>query len=429
MLNRKRGKVREKKIFRIFAIFLLIFGLHWQLVKAENYYGMPNDYLQYGAGARSLAMGGAYVALADEASAPYWNPAGLTQVEEHQFLSMYAPFFEGVSHNFVSYVHPLRSWGNLAISDIFLYSGGYEEVDMDGNVLDTNQSIFMNSVIFSYAGRIFRQLSLGANLKLVHERVMRYSGNSQGIDLGILYKPRDELSVGLVVQNVLQPKVTLIDDPNVYYTNVKGGVAFNTYYNRLTLTADINKLVKEKAYFSAGLEISPWEKATFSSLKRLDLRAGVNHLQSFTCGIGVKINFLSLDYAFNIHKMGNLHRFGLTFCWGNIYKARASPVLESGNTYRLGPSGEPLKFLIEMPSIAIEKWSLQISDEEGKVVKAFETKKRKPKIIRWNLRDQKGKLVKNGYYYYEFSVIYKNGRKWIDSGEIKLQYKEILPNQ
>jgi len=424
LLNRKRGKVREKKIFRIFLICLLITGLHWQLVKAENYYGMPNDYLQYGAGARSLAMGGAYVGLADEASAPYWNPAGLTQIEEHQFLSMYAPFFEGVSHNFVSYVHPLRSWGNLAISDIFLYSGGYEEVDEAGNVLDTNQSIFMNSVIFSYAGRIFRQLSLGANLKLVHERVMRYSGNSQGIDLGLLYKPVDELSIGLVVQNVLQPKVTLIDDPNVYDTNVKGGVAFNTYYNRLTLTADINKLVNEKAYFSAGLEISPWEEATFSSLKRLDLRAGVNHLQSFTCGIGLKINFLSMDYAFNIHKMGNLHRFGLTFRWGSIYKARARPVLESGNIYWVGPSREPLKFIIEMPSTAINKWTLKISDEEGKVVRAFGTTRRKPKIIRWNIRNQKGKLVKDGYYYYEFTVIYKNGRKWIDRGEIRLLYEK-----
>ena len=420
--------MREKKIFRIVPICLLIFGLQWQFVRAENYYGMANDYLQYGAGARSLAMGGAYVGLADDASGPYWNPAGLTQIEEYQFLSMYAPFFEQTNYNFFSYVNPLGRLGNVAISDVFLYSGGYEEVNKDGNVLGRNESIFSNAIIISYANRIYRHLSLGASLKLVHERVMRYSGNGQGIDLGILYKPLDELSIGLVVQNVLQPKVTLIDDPNVYDTNVKAGVALNTYYKLLTLTADINKLVNEKAYFSAGLEISPWEKDTFSSLKRLDLRAGVNHLQSFTCGIGLKINFFSLDYALNIHKMGNLHRFGLTFHWGSIYKARTRPVLESGDIYWVGPSCEPLKFIIEMPSIAIEKWALTIKDEKEKIVTAFETTRRRPKIIMWNLRDQKGKLVTDGYYYYEFTVIYENGRKWIDSGEIKLQYKEIVPN-
>ncbi len=242
--------------------------------------------------------------------------------------------------------------------------------------------------------------------------------------MGILCKPMDKLSIGLVVQNVLRPKVTLIDEPNVYDTNVKAGVAFNTYHNRLTLTADFNKLVNEKVYFCTGFEVSPWERSTSSSLKRIDLRGGINHLQSFTVGIGLKINFFSLDYAYNIHKMGNLHRFGLTFHWGSIYKARVRPVLESGNTYQVGPSNEPLKFSIEMPAVTVNKWIFKIRDEKGKVVRAFGTKRRRPKIIRWNLCDQKGKLVQNGYYSYEFTVIYKNGRQSIDRGEIELRYEK-----
>jgi hypothetical protein len=174
---------------RLFFASVLILGVHCQFVRAENYYGMANDYLQYGAGARCLAMGGAYVALADQASAPYWNPAGLTQINEHQFLSMYAPFFEGTSHNFISYVHPLRSLGNVAISDVFLYSGRYEEVSRTGEVTDKSSSVWKNAVIISYANRVYRHISLGASLKLINERVMKYSGSGQGIDLGILCKP------------------------------------------------------------------------------------------------------------------------------------------------------------------------------------------------------------------------------------------------
>ena len=425
--------MKEKRAFRIFGVadfslrFLvsvLIFGMQWQFVRAENYYGMPNDYLQYGAGARSLAMGGAYVALADEASGPYWNPAGLTQIEEYQFLSMYAPFFEQTSYNFLSYVHPLGRLGKLAISDVLLYSGGYEEVDDYGNVLGTNQSIFKNAIIISYANRIYRQLSLGASLKLIHQRVMKYSGNSQGIDLGILYQPLDELNIGLALQNVLQPKVTLIDAPDVYKINLKAGAALKTLSNRLTLTADINKLVDEKAYFCAGVEFSPWERATSSSLKRVDLRAGINHLQTFTCGIGLKMKFFSLDYAFNPHKIGNLHKFGLTFRWGSIYKARVEPILKSGNTYWIGASSEPLKFSTDIPSITVKQWTLEIKDENGEVLRAFRSRRRTPKIIGWNLRDRKGRLVKDGDYSYEFTVIYKNGRQWIDKGEIELQYKK-----
>jgi len=329
LLNRKWGRVRQNRVSRLFLILVSIFGLHWQFVKAENYYGMANDYLQYGAGARSLAMGGAYVALADEASASYWNPAGLAQIEEHQFLSMYAPFFEGTSYNFISYVYPLRRLGNLAISDVFLYSGGFEEVSAGGEVTDTSSSVWKNAAIISYANRVHRSIFLGASLKVINEEVMGYSGSGQGIDLGILCKPSDRLSIGLAVQNVLQPKVTLRYEPDVYKVNLKVGMALSMLSRRLTLTADINKLVDEKAYFSAGAEISPWEKISRFSWNRVDLRLGINHLQRITLGMGLRIKFLSLDYAFNSHKIGNLHRFGLTFHWGSIYKVRAKPILKS----------------------------------------------------------------------------------------------------
>ena len=315
--------------FRLFLISVIISGLHYQLLWAESYYGMANDYLQYGAGARSLAMGGAYVALADEASAPYWNPAGLTQINEYQFLSMYAPFFEETTYGFVSYVHPLGRLGTLGISDVLLHSGGYEEVDYDGNVLGTNKSIYKNAVIISYANSLSRHFSLGASLKLVHETVMRYSDNGQGIDLGILIKPSNSLNIGFTLQNVIEPKVTLREEPDVYRINFKGGLALRTLSKRLSFTADVNKLVNENAYFCGGIEISPWGEIASAALKRVDLRLGINHLQTLTCGIGLKVRFLSLDYAFNAHKLGSLHKFGLTFSWRGTRKATAKPNLKS----------------------------------------------------------------------------------------------------
>jgi len=409
-----------KRYLRLFLIVVLISGIGWRLARSDNYYGLANDYLQYGAGARSLAMGGAYVALADDASAPYWNPACLTQIEEHQFLSMYAPFFEGTSYNFLSYVHPLRRIGSVGISDVLLHSGGYEEVDISLGVIGRNKSIFKNAVIISYANRVRKDISVGANLKLIHERVMRYSGNGQGIDLGILYEPIDELNIGLTLQNVIQPKVTLRDEPDVYKVNLKGGVALNAFSGRLTLTADINKLVDEKAYFCGGIEVCPWEKVG-SSLRRVDLRAGFNHLQSFTCGIGLKIKFFSVDYGFNSHELGNLHKFALTFGWGNIYRASAKPILKAENTYGLDALSNEIEFSTDIPSITVKKWSLEIRDEGGEVVKSFRGETRPPEIISWDVCDEVGRPVKKGDYSYKFSVVYKNDREWVDGGEIKLQ--------
>jgi len=420
----------KKTIFRLFGvvdfslrflILILILAMHWQIVRADNYYGMANDYLQYGAGARSLAMGGAYVALANEASAPYWNPGALTQIDEHQFLSMYAPFFEQTSYNFLSYVHPLGKLGNLGISDVLLHSGGYEEVGYAGEVMGTNKSIYKNAIIISYANRVHRQISLGASLKLIHERVIKYSGNGQGIDLGIIYEPLDELNIGLALQNVIQPKVTLRDEPNVYKINLKAGLALKTFADRLTLTADINKLVDEKTYFSAGVEISPWEKPASPSLKRVDLRVGCNHLQTFTCGIGLKIKFFSVDYAFNTHEMGNLHKFALTFGWGNIYKATANPILKSEKTYGLDALANELEFSTNIPSITVKKWTLEIRDENGEVQRSFSGETRPPEIIRWDVCDEMGRPVNRGAYSYKFTVVYKNDKQWVERGEIALQ--------
>jgi len=424
----------KKTLFRLFGvadfslrflISVLILGMYWQLARADNYYGMANDYLQYGAGARSLAMGGAYVALADDASAPYWNPAALMQIEEHQFLSMYAPFFEQTSYNFLSYVHPLRKLGSIGISDVLLHSGGYEEVDKELGPIGTNKSIFKNAIIISYANRIHRKISLGASLKLIHERVMKYSGNSQGIDLGILYEPLDELDIGLTLQNVIQPEVTLRDEPDVYELNLKGGLAMNAFSRRLTLTADINKLVDEKAYFCAGMEICPWEKPA-SSLRRVDLRVGFNNLQSFTCGLGLKIKFLSVDYAFNSNDLGNLHKFAVTFGWGNIYKASANPILKTENTYGLDALTNELEFSTDIPSITVKKWILEIRDENGEAQRTFSGETRPAEIIRWDVCDEMGRPVKKGDYSYEFSVIYKNDKKWVERGEIKL---DLFPRE
>jgi len=409
----------EKRVCRLLLVSVLILAMEWQLARSDNYYGMANDYLQYGAGARSLAMGGAYVALADDASGPYWNPGALMQVEEHQFLSMYAPFFEQTSYNFLSYVHPLRRLGSIAISDVLLHSGGYEEVTRKQGVIGTNKSIFKNTIIISYANKVRERISLGASLKLIHERVMRYSGSGQGIDLGILYQPLDVLNIGLALQNVIQPKVTLRDEPDVYDLNLKAGVALNAFSKRLTLTADINKLVDEKAYFCAGLEVSPWEKVG-SSLRRVDLRAGCNHLQTFTCGLGLKIKFFSVDYAFSSHDLGNLHKFALTFGWGNIYKASAKPILKAENIYGLEALSNELEFSTDIPSITVKKWSLEIRDEGREVVKSFSGETRPPEIISWDVCDDMGRPVKKGDYSYEFTVVYKNDRKWVERGEVKL---------
>src|SRR5512141_108181 len=72
---------------------------------ADKYAG---EFLKLGVGARALGMGGAFVGLSDDATAGYWNPAGLGFLQTHTFLPSHAEEFgQALNYDFAAYVHPL----------------------------------------------------------------------------------------------------------------------------------------------------------------------------------------------------------------------------------------------------------------------------------------------------------------------------------
>ena len=78
--------------------------------------GLPGAFMSYGAGARGLGMGGAFFAVADDASASYWNPAALTLLERKEFTAMQATLFADTTLNFFTYAHPTTTKGTWAVS-------------------------------------------------------------------------------------------------------------------------------------------------------------------------------------------------------------------------------------------------------------------------------------------------------------------------
>ena len=92
--------------------------------------GQPGAFMSYGAGARSLGMGGAFFAVADDASASYWNPAALTLLERKEFTAMQATLFEQTTLNFFTYAHPTTTRGTWAVSMTQLQSTGFEKIEI-----------------------------------------------------------------------------------------------------------------------------------------------------------------------------------------------------------------------------------------------------------------------------------------------------------
>lgn len=167
---------------------------------AAQFRKYSNEFLNIGAGARGLAMGGAQVAVADDGTAGYWNPAGLIEVKERPLLHlMHAGYFSGIGkYDYATAALPAtdgrRALGvtllRFAIDDIpnTLYL-----VEPDGTINYNNIRSFSSAdyaFLLSYAQRIVeeehRSISFGVNAKVIHRSVGSFARAwGFGLDAGL----------------------------------------------------------------------------------------------------------------------------------------------------------------------------------------------------------------------------------------------------
>lgn len=84
-------------------------------------------FLKIGVGGRPAAMGETYCAISDDATASYWNPAGLASVKDIELSAMYTWWLQGISHQFLCYARPVSKQGTFGVSLIGLQVTGIEE--------------------------------------------------------------------------------------------------------------------------------------------------------------------------------------------------------------------------------------------------------------------------------------------------------------
>jgi len=91
------------------------------------------SFLDIPVGARPAAMGGAYSALATDAYAPVWNPAGLGAIPDKSLATQYLSYLDTIQYEHLSYVHPLGGGRGLGGSIQYLGSGNIAGADAAGN--------------------------------------------------------------------------------------------------------------------------------------------------------------------------------------------------------------------------------------------------------------------------------------------------------
>ena len=151
------------------------------------------QFLKIGPGARVDSLGGAFGALANDVTSIYWNPAGISQLEKVSFSDTQIFWLADIRYNYLAFATPIENVGTIGASVTFLNVPDTEITTLakpDGTGLW--YSAYDTAVSLAYARQLYEKesgvkLSLGANIKYIHQQIHRESANGVAIDVGALY--------------------------------------------------------------------------------------------------------------------------------------------------------------------------------------------------------------------------------------------------
>ncbi|HIB32585.1 MAG TPA: PorV/PorQ family protein [Candidatus Marinimicrobia bacterium] len=212
-------------------------------------------------GARAGGMGEAQVAVADDAYASYWNPAGLGFLDGTELAMMHVNWLPGLAddlyYEFLAFRRHYPTLGTIGGHIIFLNLGEQIRTSEIGEELGTFTS-YMTALSMSYSALISQDKSFGLNAKISYQHLVEIGAGSEkgkgtstdfGFDVGYMRKNwlLNDLTLGIMVSNI-GPKVSFIDpdqaDPQP--TNLSLGINYaivNTEYNKLNIVYDVDKLL------------------------------------------------------------------------------------------------------------------------------------------------------------------------------------------
>jgi len=147
------------------------------------------QFLKIGIGGRATAMGDAFIAVADDATALYWNPAGIVQFEKSQLTLSHIEWLVDIEHEFIGYVHKLNSANSIGIQFTSLHMNDMP-VTTEFQQRGTGEYFTFSDILFgvTYASRLTDKFSFGATLKYFDETLDVLSMSGILVDLGTYYR-------------------------------------------------------------------------------------------------------------------------------------------------------------------------------------------------------------------------------------------------
>jgi len=159
------------------------------------------QFLKLGLGGRAVAMGGAFVGLADDAGAVYWNPAGLAGVDRTELSFMHLTWLQDIAYEYFALVWPVKKRGAVGFGISYLHMNKLQGRDQYGEPTSDFSASDM-AITLCFGREITGGLLVGGSIKSIDERIDDRNAFGLAFDCGFLCRtPVESLFLGGVIQN------------------------------------------------------------------------------------------------------------------------------------------------------------------------------------------------------------------------------------
>jgi hypothetical protein len=306
-------------------------------------------------GARPLAMGNAFVGLADDGSALFVNPAGLADRTGLTLVSMYTQ------------PDPEITFTSLGGANV-LFGGvlgfGYRSQTNANIPISTTESVdFSNTeLLLAYARPVSELVSVGADLRLLSKGPSKSFSGSDGVtasgtaaDLSLKYRYSPALSLGLIWQDIGGKLTYKNGAVETFPASFVVGSSYKFSWP-IIFDLDLNKVEEKPFLLHAGLEWSPVSLlALRAGLDQSSAGTGTTTYTNMTGGLGIKVSGITLDYA--LFKQGDpTGAISHYFSFGYVGVPKTPPPVVT--TY---PTPEPTPEAkiprVQFPDIPAKHWA------------------------------------------------------------------------
>jgi hypothetical protein len=262
------------------------------------------DFLELGVGGRAMGLGGAYSAIADDASALYWNPAGLTDVEHRTVMFMHAAYLQSSFFDYAAYAQNLGAAGAFGASMQYLNAGSISETDSNFNSIGSFTPSDL-AISVGYAHKLdswgLDGAAAGVSVKYIRSTILN-TAQTAALDFGVLspaYLDR-RLRLAFTATNLGGTLKYEQAAENLPMTLRVGGVFHAS--RRWLASLDVSAPRDDAPYFAIATEYLLPVASTWSFAGRLGYNSqtmnDITGVSGASIGVGIGSKALSFDYAF-----------------------------------------------------------------------------------------------------------------------------------